>query len=218
MKKVALRKTVEKVKEGYRMVRILREDYYFDRAGEHNTDDVIDAVKKRLSETGIKCVVVASTRGKTAVKFAEALGNQAKIISVSEPAYIREWGSSWPIMDPVYKRRLEELGVTVLDKAPYVFHSSVLENSKWSQVTPEILLKEAFYTLGQGFKVSVEVVLIAVASGVLEPYQDVIGVGGTSRGADTALILRATYPATIFHKDSSKRLEIREIIAMPRNK
>ncbi|MDH5439627.1 MAG: hypothetical protein OEY31_03390 [Candidatus Bathyarchaeota archaeon] len=200
------------------MVKIPREDYYFEEPGEQNTDDVIEAVKKRLSTTGIKHVVVASTRGKTAVKFAKALGNQVGLICVSEPQYIREWGSEWPIMDPAYKKRLEELGVTVLHKAPYVFHSSVLEDSKWSQVTPETLMREVFYTMGQGFKVAVEVVLTAVACGVLEPYQDVIGVGGTSRGADTALVLRATYPATVLSKDSSKRLEIREIIAMPRNK
>ena len=79
-------------------------------------------------------------------------------------------------------------------------------------------MREVFYTMGQGFKVAVEVVLTAVACGVLEPYQDVIGVGGTSRGADTALVLRATYPATVLSKDPSKTLEIREIIAMPRNK
>ncbi|MEM2906097.1 MAG: pyruvate kinase alpha/beta domain-containing protein [Candidatus Bathyarchaeia archaeon] len=200
------------------MARILREDYYFDEPGEQNTDDVVEAVEKRLSATGIKYVVVASTRGKTAVKFAEALGKRAHIISVSEPQYIKEWGVQWPIMDPAYRKRLEELGVTVLDNAPYVFHSSVFEASRWPQVTPEILLRETFYTLGQGFKVAVEVVLTAVACGALEPYQDVIGVGGTSRGADTALVLRATYPATVFSKDPAKKLEIREIIAMPRKK
>jgi len=140
------------------------------------------------------------------------------LISVAEPQYIREWGSKWPIMDPSYKKRLEEVGVAVLDRAPYVFHSSVLEDSKWSQATPEILMRETFYTLGQGFKVAVEVVLTAVACGLLEPYQDVIGVGGTSRGADTALVLRATYPATVLSKDPRKRLEIREIIAMPRSR
>ena len=200
------------------MGKVTREDFYFDEPGERNTDYVVEAVKKRVSVTGVKHVVVASTSGKTAVRFAEALGNQVSLIAVSEPRYIKEWGSSWPIMEKSYKKRLEELGVTVLDRAPYVFHSSVLEGSKWSQATPEMILRETFYTLGQGFKVATEVVLTAVACGVLEPYQDVIGVGGTERGADTALILRATYPATVFSKDPDKRLEIREVIAMPRNK
>lgn len=200
------------------MGKVTREDFYFDEPGERNTDYVVEAVKERVSVTGVKHVVVASTTGKTAVRFAEALSSQVSLIAVSEPQYIKEWGSNWPIMEKGCKKRLKELGVTVLDKAPYVFHSSVLEDSKWSEATPEVLLRETFYTLGQGFKVAVEVVLTAVACGVLEPYQDVIGVGGTERGADTALILRATYPATVFSKDPDKRLEIREVIAMPRNK
>jgi len=199
------------------MVRI-REDYYFDEPGEHNTDDVIEAVKKRLSATGIRHIVVASTSGKTAMKFAEVLGKQAKIISVGHPQYVKELGSKWPLLNPDYEKKLEKLGVTVIDRVPYAFHSSILENSKWPQVTPEILLRETFFTLGQGFKVAVEVAMMAVACGVLKPYQDIIGVGGTSRGADTAVILRATYPATAFSKDPNKRLEIREIIAMPRIK
>jgi len=199
-------------------LKTVRKDVYFDEPGEHNTGDVIEAVKERVTDTGIGHVVVASTRGKTAVKLAECLGTLAQVIAVSEPQYVKEWGAKWPVMEPEYVKRLAELNVTVLDKAPYVFHSSVLENSKWPQMTPETLLREAFYALGQGFKVAVEVVLTAVACGVLEPYQDVIGIGGTSRGADTALVLRATYPAMVFSKDVNKRLEIREIIAMPRYK
>lgn len=199
-------------------MKTVREDVYFDEPGEHNTDDVIAAVKDRVACTGIGHVVVASTRGKTAVKLAEALDKRVHIIAVSEPQYVKEWGARWPIMEPEYVKRLTELNVTVLDRAPYVFHSSILENSRWTQMTPETLLREAFYTLGQGFKVAVEVVLTAVACGVLEPYLDVIGIGGTSRGADTALILRATYPAMVFSKDINKRLEIREVIAMPRYK
>ena len=70
-------------------------------------------------------------------------------------------------------------------------------------------------SFGQGFKVAVEVVLMAVAADRIEPYQDVIGVGGSGKGADTAIVIRATYPAAVFAKDSEERLEVREIIAMP---
>lgn len=45
-------------------------------------------------------------------------------------------------------------------------------------------------------------------------YEDVIGVGGSGKGADTAIVLRATYPAFLFDKDPAKRLEIKEVIAM----
>jgi len=61
----------------------------------------------------------------------------------------------------------------------------------------------------------VEVALMAVSSGYVAPFQDVIAVGGSGTGADTAIVLRATYPAALFDKDPSKKMEIKEIIAMP---
>ena len=58
------------------MRKVIREDYYFSEPGKQNTDDVIESVKKRASITGVEHVVVASTTGQTAVRFAEALGNK----------------------------------------------------------------------------------------------------------------------------------------------
>jgi len=200
------------------MPRVVREDYYFENPGEENTDDVVEAVVKRLQLTGIKIVVVASTSGKTALKFAKAAGAKAKIFCVSESPYRREWAEKWPCMDPDLRAELEKLGVQIIDKVPYVLHSSIFEGSKWVSPSPEYIVRETLYAFGQGLKVAVEVVLTAVASGYVEPYQDVIGVGGSGNGADSAAIMRATYPAMIFSKDTNKRLEIREVIAIPRNK
>jgi len=199
-------------------VKLVREDFYFDNPGEENTDDVVEAVLRRIELTGNKIVVVASTSGRTALKFAKALGDRAKVFCVAPSPYRREMGEEWPCMDPNLREELGRLGVQIIDKVPYVFHSSVLEGSKWVSPSPEYIVREALYSFGQGLKVAVEVVLTAVASGYVEPYQDVIGVGGSGSGADSAAIMRATYPALIFAKDSKKRLEIREVIAIPRNK
>jgi hypothetical protein len=71
---------------------------------------------------------------------------------------------------------------------------------------------------GQGFKVAVEVILIAADKKEVNLYEDIIGVGGTGKGSDTAIIARATTTEEIFSKDESKKLEIREILAMPLKK
>ena len=63
-----------------------------------------------------------------------------------------------------------------------------------------------------------EVILIAADKGEISLYEDVIGVGGTGKGADTAIIARATTSKEIFTEDESKKLEIREILAMPLKK
>jgi hypothetical protein len=197
---------------------IKRQVYYLDEPGEKNTKLVIEAVSQRLEVSGIRTVIVASTSGETAVAFARSLKGKAELICVSEAPYRREWGEEWPCLKQEFKQELEGLGVTIIDKAPYIFHNSVLEAAKWPSAFPERLVKETLYSFGQGMKVAVEVALTGVSCGYVTPYEDVIGVGGSSKGADTAIVLRATYPASLFDKDPAKRLEIREIIAMPISK
>jgi hypothetical protein len=192
-----------------------RQVYYFDEPGEGNTDLVVKAVSRRLEAGGVSEVIVASTSGETAVKFARALKGKARLLCVSEAPYRREWGEKWPCLKAKFKKELRELGVDIIDEVPYVFHDSLLESARWSAIFPERLVKETLYCFGQGLKVAVEVALLAVSCGKVAPFRDVIAVGGSSKGADTAIVLRATYPACLFDKDAAKRLEIREIIAMP---
>jgi len=136
-------------------------------------------------------------------------------VCVSEAPYRREWGERWRCLKSRLRKDLKELGADIIDEVPYVFHDSVLENARWPVVFPERLVKETLYSFGQGLKVAVEVALLAVSCGKVAPFRDVIAVGGSGKGADTAVLLRATYPACVFDKDPSKRLEMREVIAMP---
>ena len=61
-------------------------------------------------------------------------------------------------------------------------------------------------------------ILIASDKGLIDLYKDVIGVGGTGTGSDTAIVARATRSSEIFADDDGKRLEIREVLAMPLKK
>jgi len=197
---------------------IKRQVYYFDEPGEGNTQLVIEAVAQRLKGGGINQVVVASTSGETAAKFARNLKGKAEIICVSEAPYRRERGTRWPCLKQKFRKELDRLGAAIIDRAPEIFHHSVLEAARWSDAFPERMVRETLYCFGQGMKVAVEVALVAVSCGYVTPFQDVIGVGGSGSGADTAIVLRATYPACLFDRDPAKRLEIKEIIAMPISK
>ena len=197
---------------------VIREDYYFDSPGRQNTQYVIEAVKKRLEYVEVEYVIVASTTGETGIQVSDALGDSVKIVSVSESALMMEWGARYPCMDPEKKAELERRGVIVAERTPYFFHSSPLDGGKWSAPAPEVIVCETLYSFGQGIKVAVEVAMIAAACGYIEPFQDVIAIGGSGRGADSAALLRATFPNLIFSKDADKRLVIKEIIAMPKEK
>jgi len=52
---------------------------YLEKPGPQNTENVIDAVHAYVTKSGLKRVVVASTTGTPAVKFAAALKNKAEL-------------------------------------------------------------------------------------------------------------------------------------------
>lgn len=175
------------------MVKVERSIIYFSEPGPANTEDVINAILHRMQEGDLKEVVVASTSGETGVKFAEVLKSKAKIIAVS-----------YRKMEQKFKDKIIEAGGIAIDEVHLPLHEKGMDD-----------VRKTFYTLGQGFKVAVEVILIAADKGLISLYKNVIGVGGTGRGADTAIVARATPTKEIFSKDKKKKLEIREVIAMP---
>jgi len=82
------------------MGKIIRQVYYFDEPGGQNTKDVIEVVTRCIEETGIKYLIVASTSGKTALKFAETLKDKdIKTFCISEPPSRQIWGEPWPIIN-----------------------------------------------------------------------------------------------------------------------
>lgn len=63
---------------------------YFNEPGPQNTEQVISAVEKRLENSDLKYVLVASDSGRTALKAAQAVKNyQIELICVSGYAGIR---------------------------------------------------------------------------------------------------------------------------------
>lgn len=202
------------------MSKIVRKVHYFDEPGKQNTGEVIEAVKDTIRETKITCLIVASTSGETALKFAKALKDEKiRIMCVSEPPSRQIWGNEWPCINPATKEELEKHGVTIIDRVPYKFHDSVLEMARWyTPITEHIIGDTLAFVGGQGLKVAVEVTFMAVQGGYVETNKEVIAVGGYGGGADTAVIVKTCFPENLFSPNVEKRLEIREIIAMPRKK
>jgi hypothetical protein len=68
-----------------------------------------------------------------------------------------------------------------------------------------------FRTFGQGTKVAVEIALMAADAGFVRTDEDVISIGGSGRGADTALVLRPATSSLLFD------LKVKEVICKPAN-
>ncbi len=178
---------------------------YFTKTGKANTDALLKAACSRATALGVRQVVVASTHGFTARRAQAAFaGTGVEVIAVTiAAAYDKE---GWTMKD-AERARLRRAGITVLTGT----HALGGELSNGLEVTgAQDIASKVLYRFCQGMKVAVEVALMAADAGLLNMRREVIAVGGTGEGADTAIVVKPAYTRTF------QKLEIREIIGKPR--
>ncbi len=185
---------------------------YFDRPGPENTPAVVEAVRQRCAELGIEHVVVASDSGATALRLWEALeGTDATLVSIPEHAGFGDGDA--PSLSDAQRRAQEEQGITVLVCAHALSGVGRSITRKFGGISHVEIIA---YTLrlfgGEGLKVAVEVAVMAADAGLVPTDREIIAVGGSGSGADTAIVLQAAHMNNFFD------LEVREIIAKPRQR
>ena len=191
-----------------------KKTYYFDKPGPENSADAARFAVERAKETGIKTILVASTSGKSAEVFHAAVaGSGLSLIVVSHVFGFSKPGE-WEF-DPRIATHLRSDGITLvtgthalsgLERA--ISRSAKLGGSSRTEAMAEALRR----TVAIGLKVAVECVLIAADQGAIGVQDEVIAVGGTASGADTVCVIRPANTANFFD------LQVREIVAMPRNR
>lgn len=181
----------------------------FETGGEHNTDATLAIALERARALGIRQVVVASSHGATARKaHAVFAPHGIKVIAVSIG---HSWEEKGWTMDAATKAELSALGV-IVHTGIHALGDGVGSafSARFGGRSPAEIVRDTLYRFSQGMKVAVECLLMAADAGLLDMKQEVIAIGGTSSGADTAIVCKPAYPRT-FHE-----LEIREILAKPR--
>jgi len=185
---------------------------YFDRPGRENTEAVADAVRERRAELGIEHVVVASNTGATALALWDALKDAgATLVSVGEHAGFR--GGDQQELTTDQRRALEAKGIKVLICSHALSGVGRSVTNKFGGISHvEIVAQTLKRFGGEGIKVAVEVAVMAADAGLVPTDREIIAVGGSGGGADTAIVLKAAHMNNFFD------LEIREIIAKPRQR
>lgn len=187
---------------------------YLDSPGGANTDKVLDAVMQRLKEGDIGHVVVASDSGKTALKAIKKLRKSgAKIVVVTEQCGSEKEGQN--SMSPDIEEEIVSAGAKVVrgTHALSGVERSITKKTGGSSRVEAI--SESLRSLfGQGMKVAVEITVMAADNGAIPcgPEVEIVAIGGTEWGSDTAVVVRPAHANGFFN------LRVREIIALPRKR
>ena len=184
---------------------------YFDTPGKQNTEQVLDAVVERVKKGDIKHVVVASGTGETGgFAVAKLRGMNTHVVVVTEHCGAVKEGECE--MSSTVEADLLKAGARVV-RATHVL-SGVERgiNKKIGGSSRTEAIAEALRALfGQGMKVCVEVTVMAADNGAIPCGEvEVIAIGGTESGADTACVVRPAHANGFFN------FEVREMLAIPR--
>jgi hypothetical protein len=184
-----------------------KETLYFSGPGEANSDETLKFAKKRADELGIKDVVVASTRGETGLKAVEFFKGYNVVIV---PLVTGHRGPGVQELSEENMEKIKAAGGKIVIAAHAFSGVNRAIQAKFNTVYPPEIIAQTLRLFGQGMKVVVEISLEATDAGAIPADKDVLVVAGSSRGADTAVIIKPANSHNLFD------LVIKEIIAKPR--
>lgn len=181
---------------------------FFEKAGAQNTEEALRIALEGAKEKGISSIVVASTKGDTGLHAAKLLqGSGASLVVVSHNTGFSKEGEQE--FEEEKRAQIEELGGKVYT-GTMVLRSLGTAIRSLQSYSQQELVANTLRMLGQGIKVCVEIVAMAADAGLI-PFDDVIAVAGTHRGADTVVVIRANSSNNFF------QIKVREILAKPRD-
>lgn len=180
---------------------------YFHKPGGKNTRAVLEVALKRAKELSIKKVLVATCSGRTAFEAYDIMGKDVKIIAITHvTGYVRP---DFQELSEHDRADLESKGVAVLTCQHAFGGVGRGVRNKLSSYQIDEIMAYTLRVFGQGTKVAIELALMAADAGLIRTDEDVISIGGTGKGADTALILKPANSAYFFD------LKVKEIICKP---
>ena len=181
----------------------------FSRSGNENTEAVLEAVASRAEELSIGKVLVATCSGETALKAKKILKTSIQLIAVSHVTGFAK--PDFQEMNDQKRKELETLGVPVLTAQHAFGGLGRAIRNKFGTYQIDEIMAFTLRVFGQGTKVAIELALMAADAGLVRTDEDIISVGGTGSGADTALVIR---PANSFQFFD---LKVRELICKPQS-
>lgn len=182
---------------------------YFPKPGSQNTDDVLNLVLERAEKRGIKSIVAASTYGDTGVKATEKFKG-FNVVVVTHHTGFRE---------PNVQQLTEENRRKILDNGGKILTAThafggigrAIRN-KFGTYEIDEIVANVLRIFGEGMKVACEIAAMAADAGYVRTDEDIISIAGSSRGADTAIVVKPANVSRFFD------IRVKEVICKPLTK
>ncbi len=180
---------------------------YFEQPGPHNTAHTLELARRRADELGIRSVLVASTRGDTGVQAAQVFRGYNLVVVTHATGFTRPNVQEFSEEN---RAAIEAAGGKILTCQHAFGGISRAVRKKWGTYEIDEIVAQTLRIFGEGTKVCVEIALMAADAGLVRVGEPCIAIGGTGRGADTALVLIPANVQQFFD------LRVLEVVCKPR--
>ncbi len=181
---------------------------YFSKPGIGNTAACVGKAVERARKRGINTFVIATTSGMSALRLYEHINPATeRIVAVSHQVGFREKGID--PMTPEQRKDLQASGIAVLTTGHALSGVGRGITNKFGYLSPQELMAATLRLFGQGVKVTIEITVMAADAGMIPMSEDIMAIGGTGKGADTACIITPAHSNHVFET------HIKEIVCKP---
>ena len=169
----------------------------FQNAGKQNTAETVRIALEKAQALGCP-IVAASTMGVTAdvlLTTAAEMGFAGKIVIVRGCSSKHRKGAN--LMKPEVRDDLVSRGAVIVTAAHALSAGERSLSTGFKGVYPLEIMANTLRMFGQGTKVCVEASVMAMDADVLPFGVPIVAIGGSHRGADTAVVVTPSYSASV---------------------
>lgn len=181
---------------------------YFEKTGPQNSEKTIALAQARAEALDIEHIVVASTSGKTGAMAAEMLSKYYHVVVVSHSTGFNNPNQQQ--LESEYRERIEATTADILTCQHALGGIGRAVRRKLGTYQLEEIMAFTLRNFCQGIKVVCEITIMATDAGLMPAGEEIIAIGGTGRGADTAAVILSTNAQDFFD------LRVLEILCKPR--
>jgi uncharacterized protein len=169
----------------------------------------LDTALARAAELDIKHIVVATTTGETPIKLLEKRGEEGpSVVAVTHSAGFA--GPNTQELLPEHREAIIQGGGHILTCQHALGGVNRAVRRKLGTYQLDEIIAFTLRSFGQGMKVACEITVMAADAGLIPAGEEIIAIGGSGRGADTAAVILSANAQDFFD------LRVLEILCKPR--
>ncbi|MFW5871856.1 MAG: hypothetical protein ACOCUT_01995 [bacterium] len=181
---------------------------YFEKPGKENTKETLELSILAAKQLQSKTLLLSSTTGYSAEMALDMIDEDMKLVVIGHSYGFKEPGKNE--MDPQTIKRLQATKNAEIFFATHGFSGIEKSfSSKYGGIYPHRMIADTLRIFSQGTKVIFEDMIMAADAGLVPIHEEIVSVGGTGRGLDTAMIIKTVHAGELF--DSA----VKRIICLP---